>query len=547
MEWYLNKNKYEALVIGAGPGGYVAAIKLAQKGLRVSLVEKEHLGGICLNFGCIPTKSLLKSSESYRELSYHLNSSLFSEDINSQHSLCSFQKDILNSKFTNIMGKDLLQPNMENIINKSINISNNLREGINGLLKKHKVDIYSGHAKILSRKKVAISSNDNNIQDKLPLILETNNIIIATGARAREIEGLNYDNQYILNYKQALRYKKLPRKVVIVGSGAIGVEMASFYNNLGSKVYLIEAKDRIIPLEDREVSKMAHSIFTNKNINIYTSAKINHTKIISANSSSRSAGSNLKDTSKILIEFSDAQNKKQEILSDIIIVAVGIVPNIENIGIEKVGIEIEKGYIKTNDYNQTNIENIYAIGDVTSPPWLAHKASFEAMVIANKIGEKFLKSKKGEFSTQPDEKMIDVLLDRKRIKASKDFIPSCIYSSPEIASVGFTEEEAISLYGGIDNLKIGKFPLFANSKSLIISQNIDEQGFVKLIFHKKTGQLLGAHMIGFQVTELIHSISMMHQMEGTDIDIINSIFPHPTISESLHEAALVANNKPLHI
>lgn len=463
------KNTFDVIIMGAGPGGYVAAIKLAQLGKKVAIVEKDNLGGVCLNWGCIPTKSLLQSAK--------------------------IIKLIKNAKNHGIEINDY-KIDIKAMVAKSRNVSKNLASGIELLLKKNNVQIYKGFGSIDKNHNILVSSDGDVVQ-----ILEAKKIIIATGARLREIEGFNTDGKLIINASDAMIPDSIPKSIIIVGSGAIGIEFASFYNTIGVDVTVIEAQDRILNAEDKEISEIAHKLFTKQGIKFYTKAKlINH----------------VKNQNSITLNI-EHEGKKIELSADKMLIAVGILGNVENIGLENTKIKVENTHIVTNQFMQTNEPNIYAIGDVVAAPWLAHKASHEGMIAA------------------------EAICDIKAHVIDKTKIPSCTYSYPQIASVGLTEEKAKNL--GYE-IKVGKFPFVANGKAITID---DKDGLIKTIFDAKTGELLGAHMIGSDVTELIQGYVIARNLEATEIEIMNTIFPHPTLSEMMHESVLSAYNKAIHI
>ena len=460
--------KFDVIVIGGGPGGYVAAIRAAQLGLKTAVVEKEHLGGICLNWGCIPTKALLKSAELLEKI-----------------------------KHADEFGINVVKPNfdIEKIVARSRDVSTKLVGGIKGLLKKNKVTVFEGVAKIINPKLVSVASKDQNTS------LEAKNIIIATGARARVLDGFEPNGKNIWTYREALVPKSVPKSMIIVGSGAIGIEFASFYNTLGVKVTVLEAASRILPVEDIEISNLAKKAFESKGIVFYTGVKLKK---------------QIRDASELKLEFMSAE-KESSLNTEVLLMAVGVVANTENIGLENTKVKLDNAHIVTNGFTQTAEANIYAIGDVASAPWLAHKASHEGVIAVEHIAGK-----------NPH-------------KINKLNIPGCTYSSPQIASVGLTEEAAIA--SGYQ-LKIGRFPFYANGKALILG---DSDGLIKTIFDAKTGELLGAHMIGSDVTELIHSYVVAKSMEGTELDLMEAILAHPTLSEMLHESVLQAYGKAIHI
>ena len=460
--------KFDVVIIGGGPGGYVAAIRAAGLGLKTALVEKEHLGGICLNWGCIPIKSLLKSAELLEKIRH----------------ADKFGINVEKASF-----------DIQKIVERSRDVSSKLVGGIKGLLKKNKVTVFEGVAKIINPKLVLVKSKDQNTP------LEAKNIIIATGARARILDGFKPNGKNIWTYREALVPKSVPKSMIIVGSGAIGIEFASFYNALGVEVTVLEAAPRILPVEDAEISNIAKKAFDSKGIVFYTGVKIKSQEV---------SGEELK------VDFV-CSGKELFLNAEVLLMAVGVVANSEDLGLENTVIKLDNGHVVTNDFAQTAEASIYAIGDVAAAPWLAHKASHEGVIAAEHIAGK-----------NPH-------------KINKLNIPSCTYSSPQIASIGLTEEAAIA--SGYQ-LKIGRFPFYANGKALILG---DSDGIIKTIFDKKTGELLGSHMIGSDVTELINSYVVARSMEGTELDLMETIFAHPTLSEMLHESVLQAYGKAIHI
>lgn len=470
---------FDICVIGGGPGGYVAAIRAAQLGLNVALIEANHLGGICLNWGCIPTKALLRSSE-INHLLHNLEEFGFSAD---------------NIKF-----------DFKKVIARSRAVSKQLNSGVKALLKKNKIQVFDNFGKIESKGKVALyDSNDRNkkIED-----ISAKNIILATGARARTIPGIEADKDYIWTYREAMTPEEMPKSLVIVGSGAIGVEFASFYKNMGADVTIIEMADNILPVEDEEISKSAKKLFEKQGIKIHTKAALKEI---------------VKNKDKSITAKVEIKGEVKEIKAEKAILAVGILPNTENIGLEKTAIKSEKLFIKTDKYLETNEKTIYAIGDVTSAPWLAHKASHEGVIAAEKIASDLGKYKLKDIHT------INV-----------ENIPGCTYSYPQIASVGLTEKKALE-----KNLKvkIGRFPYLANGKAIAMGET---DGMIKTIFDEKTGELLGAHIIGSEATEMIQGYVIGKQAELTEIDFIQTIFPHPTQSEMMHESVLNAFDRSIH-
>lgn len=455
---------YDLIVMGAGPGGYAAAICAAQIGKKVLIIEKESLGGVCLNWGCIPTKSMLKSAE-----------------------IAETMKNAESFGFDNIS----FDINFKKVVQKSRKAATKLSSGIDYLMKKNKIEVVKGFARIKDPQTIIV--NDDNEY-------KTKNIIVATGARPRLIDGFIPDSKQFLTSKEALANENLPKNIIIIGSGAIGIEFASIYNAFGSKVTVIEMQDRILPAEDREISELAKKTFTKKGINFITGATVKkHEK----------SG----DKIKAYIE----KDKTVEYECDAILLAIGVISNTENIGIIENGIEMEKNHIKVNGFMQTNIDNIYAIGDVVHGPWLAHKASHEAAVC------------------------VDHMFGKNPHKIDPESIPGCTYSLPQIASVGLTEESAKAKG---HKLKIGRFPYSANGKAVVMDAS---DGLIKLIFDADSKQFLGAHMFGKDVTEMIHSCIVAKNLETTEQELMQTIFPHPTLSEMLHEATLDSYDKAIHI
>jgi len=471
--------KFDLCVIGAGPGGYVSAIRASQLGLKVAIIEANHLGGICLNWGCIPTKALLKSSE-VNHLLHHVDEFGFSV------------KDI--------------QHDFTKIIERSRAVSKKLSQGIAGLMKKNKIEVIEGFAKFLDAKKISITKDGKEIEQ-----VEATYFVVATGARARIINGLEPDGENIWTYREAMTAKKLPKTLIVVGSGAIGCEFASFYRNMGTEVSIVEMAENILPVEDEEISKLARKSFEKQGIKVLTSASL---KSLTKNKN----GDEISVTAKIEIA-----GKLQELTAEKVIMAVGIVANIENLGLEKTKVKIEKNQILVNQYLETNEPNIFAIGDVVGAPWLAHKASHEGIIATEKIA-----SKLGKY-------------DAKKVHPIKtQNIPGCTYSMPQIASIGLTEK--LAKESG-KKIKVGRFPYLANGKAIAMGET---EGLIKVIFDEKTGELLGAHLIGAEVTEMIQGFAIAKQAELTEEDLMHTIFPHPTMSEMMHEAVLDADGKVIH-
>ena len=459
---------FDLVIIGSGPGGYVAAIRGAQLGLNVAIIEKEALGGICLNWGCIPTKSFLRSAEVLK---------------------------IIKSSEKYGIKSELGHVDISEIVKRSRSIAKKLSNGVQYLLKKNKVRIFYGEASFKSSKCIKIKSRNNAVQE-----ISSENICIASGGRPREISGISNPNS-VWFYKEALQVEKIPNKLLVVGSGAIGVEFASFFAQMGSDVSLLESKPTILPNEDLDVSNFVEKQFLNRGIKIYK----NHS-LLSFREKGELFEAELKSKDKMLsLEFDKA------------ILAVGIVGNIENLNLEGVNIKVSNGSILVDEFCRTNVDNIYAIGDVASPPWLAHKASHEGISVAEQVAE----------------------LEVHPIK--KDRIPACTYCDPEVASIGLTEKEAVER--NIE-YKVGMFPFSANGKAMAMGY---ENGFIKTIIDKGTGEFLGVHMVGMGVTELIHNYALAKEAEIIQENIENTIFPHPTLSEAIHESVLKASDKEIHI
>lgn len=461
---------YDLIVVGSGPGGYVAAIRASQLGLKTAIIERESLGGICLNWGCIPTKALLKSANVFEYLTH--------------------------AKDYGITVKEA-EADFTAMVDRSRGVANGMSAGIQFLMKKNKIDVLKGSATILPGKKVSVTGEDGTVSE----YVAGKGIIISTGARSRGLPNLPQDGEKIIGYRQAMTLKTQPKKLVVVGSGAIGVEFAYFYNAIGTEVTIVEYLPHIVPIEDEEVSKQLEKSFKKAGINIMTGASVE-----SVNTSAQGCTVTIK-TSK----------GEEKIECDVVLSAVGIQANIENIGLEEVGIVVDKGRILVNDFYQTNIPGYYAIGDVIPTPALAHVASAEGIICVEKIA-----------GHHP------LPLDYKNI-------PGCTYCSPEIASVGYTEKAAIE--AGFD-IKIGKFPFSASGKASAAGA---KDGFVKLIFDAKYGELLGAHMIGANVTEMIAEIVAIRKLETTGEELVKTVHPHPTMSEAIMEAAAAAYGEVIHL
>ena len=459
---------FDVVILGSGPGGYVTAIRSSQLGFKTAIIEKESLGGICLNWGCIPTKALLKSAEVFEYLNHAESYGIEVEN---------FSK------------------NFEKVIKRSRDVANTMSKGVNFLMKKNKIKVYNGFGKINSDKTISIKGKNEESK------ISGTNIIIATGARSRDISSLPKDGEKIIGYRKAMVLEKQPKEMIIVGSGAIGVEFAYFYNSMGTKVTLVEYEKNIAPIEDKDISKELSKILKKSGIQILNSSKVVDSKIIG-------------DKVEVTIE---SNNKKSILNGDVVLSAVGIKSNIENIGLEEIGIEVENDKIKVDEFYSTNIENIYAIGDIVDGPALAHVASAEGITCIEKI--KGLNPNPIDYNN----------------------IPGCTYCKPEVASVGYTEEKAIA--EGYD-VKVGKFPFSASGKAQASGQ---PNGFVKVIFDSKYGEWLGCHMIGSNVTEMISEAVVGRKLETTGHEILKAIHPHPTLSEAVMEAVADAYDEVIHL
>ena len=460
-------NLFDLIVLGAGPGGYVAAIRASQLGLNVAVVEREHLGGICLNWGCIPTKAMLRSAEVYhlaeRAKEFGLSAEKISFDLNK-------------------------------IVERSRKISGQLNQGVGHLLKKNKVTVLYGEAKLLDRSNVSINSDGKYEK------ITGKNIVLATGARARELPGMEADGDLVWTYKHALTPSKMPKKLLVIGSGAIGVEFASFYNTLGANTTIVEVLDRILPVEDEDVSSLAAEQFAKQGMTIKTGAKVQK----------------LEKKKNQVVASIDCNGVTEVLEFDTVISAVGIIGNIEGLGLEEVGVETKANHVVTDEYCETTTSGIYAIGDLTGAPWLAHKASHEGVLVAEKIAGQSVKP------------------------INPIAIPGCTYSYPQIASVGLTEAQAQKAGYKIN---VGKFPFIGNGKAIALGE---KEGFIKTIFDTSSGELLGAHMIGAEVTELIQGYVIGQALETTEGDLIHAVFPHPTLSEMMQESVLDAHSRVIH-
>jgi dihydrolipoamide dehydrogenase len=465
----MSSTKFDLIVLGSGPGGYVAAIRASQLGLKTAIVEAEELGGICLNWGCIPTKALLKSAQVYEYINHASDYGITVKDATADFG---------------------------SMVKRSRGVADGMSKGVQFLMKKNKIEIISGWGKIQPGKKVEVADKDGK-----KTVYTGDHILIATGARARELPTLKIDNEKVIGYRKAMTLENQPKSMVVVGSGAIGVEFAYFYNAIGTKVTIVEFMDRIVPVEDEEVSKALEKSYKKSGITIMTSSEV--TKV-----DTKGAGC------KVTVKTA----KGEEVLEcDVVLSAAGVVSNLENIGLEEVGILVDKGKIQVNEYYQTNMPGYYAIGDVVPGPALAHVASAEGIICVEKIA-----------GHHPE------ALDYGNI-------PGCTYCSPEIASVGMTEAKAKAAG---HEVRIGKFPFSASGKA---SASGAKDGFVKLVFDKKYGELLGAHLIGANVTEMIAEIVAIRKLETTGHELIKTVHPHPTMSEAIMEAAAAAYDEVIHL
>jgi dihydrolipoamide dehydrogenase len=459
---------FDVIVIGAGPGGYVATIRAAQLGLKVAIVERENLGGICLNWGCIPTKALLRSSEVFHLMERAAEFGLSADKI----------------------GYDL-----DAVVKRSRGVAKQLSSGIGHLMKKNKITVVMGAATLPAKGKVSVKT-DKGIEE-----LAAKNIVLATGARARELPGLEGDGDLVWTYRDALVPPRMPKKLLVIGSGAIGIEFASFYNTLGAETTVVEVMDRVLPVEDAEISAFAKKSFTKQGMKIMEKSMVKQLD--------RGKG--------VVTAHIESGGKVQKMEFDTVISAVGIVGNVEGLGLEALGVKIDRTHVVTDAYCRTGVEGLYAIGDIAGAPWLAHKASHEGVMVADLIAGKHAHPVKPES------------------------IAGCTYCQPQVASVGYTEAKAKEL--GYD-IKVGRFPFIGNGKAIALGE---AEGMIKTVFDAKTGELLGAHMVGAEVTELIQGYVVGRQLETTEEDLMNTVFPHPTLSEMMHESVLDAFDRVIHM
>lgn len=472
----MSDKSFDLAVIGSGPGGYVAAIRASQLGMKTAIIERSELGGVCLNWGCIPTKALLRTAEIYTNMKHADQFGLKAEGV-------SFDLDA--------------------VVQRSRKVAKQLSGGIGYLMKKHKIEVIAGEAKLAGKKgvhpdiSVKTASGTETVKAK--------HIILATGARARTIPaaGLEPDGKYIWTAREAMTPDIMPKSVLVIGSGAIGIEFASFYNAMGADVRVVEMLPTILPAEDKEISAFAHKSFVAQGMTINTETTVE-------------ALTKGKDTVTATLKLKDGKTEKAEV--ERVILAIGITGNVENIGLEETGVNVDRGHVVIDEWCQTGVPGVYAIGDLTGPPWLAHKASHEGVICVEKIA--------GVDGVHP--------LDTSNI-------PGCTYCQPQIASVGLTEEKAKAAGRKV---KTGKFPFQGNGKAIALGE---PEGLVKTVFDAETGELLGAHLVGAEVTELIQGFGIAKSMEGTEEDLFHTVFPHPTLSEMMHESVLDAYDRVMHI
>ncbi len=459
---------FDMIVIGAGPGGYVAAIRGAQLGLKVAIIEREHLGGICLNWGCIPTKALLRSAEVFHLMGRAGDFGLSADKI----------------------GFDLAA-----VVKRSRGVAAQLSAGIGHLMKKNKITVVMGVAKLSAKNRVSVTT-DNGVEE-----LSAKAVVVATGARARELPGLEADGDLVWTYKHALVAKRMPKKLLVIGSGAIGIEFASFFNTLGADTTVVEVLDRVLPVEDAEISKFARKQFVKQGMKIRE----------------KSAVIKLDRGKGKVIAHIEKAGKVETHEFDTVISAVGIVGNVEGLGLEEIGVKLDRSHVVVDALCRTGVDGVYAIGDIAGAPWLAHKASHEGVAVA------------------------ELIAGRDPHPVRPESIAGCTYCQPQVASVGYTEARARAL--GYD-IKVGRFPFVGNGKAIALGE---PEGLVKTIFDAKTGELLGAHMVGAEVTELIQGYIIGRSLETTEAELINTVFPHPTLSEMMHESVLDAYGRVIHM
>jgi len=466
----LSETAFDIVVVGGGPGGYVAAIRAAQLGLKTAVVEREHLGGICLNWGCIPTKALLRTADGYRMMRHASDLGLAADNV----------------RF-----------DLDKVVKRSRAVAGQLSKGVAHLLKKNKVTVFDGHARLQGGGKLSVTKDDKPVAD-----LTAEHIILATGARARVLPGMEPDGKLVWTYKEAMVPASMPSSLLVIGSGAIGIEFASFFHEMGAKTTVVEVMDRILPVEDPEISTVARKSFEKQGLTLHTSTQVTALE---------------KGEDSVTCTLEGKDGKTRQITVDRVIVAVGIVGNVEDIGLENTKVEVDRSHVKTDDWCRTAEPGVYAIGDLTGPPWLAHKASHEGVACVEKIAD--------VEGVHP--------LDPRRI-------PGCTYCHPQIASVGLTEEQAREAGHAV---RVGRFPFIGNGKAIALGES---EGLVKTVFDADTGELLGAHMIGAEVTELIQGYAVAMTLETTEAELMHTVFPHPTLSEMMHESVLDAYGRAVH-
>lgn len=466
---------YDLIVIGSGPGGYVAAIRASQLGFKTAIVEKESLGGVCLNWGCIPTKALLKTATVYENFTHAADYGIDASEF---------------------------KPNFPAIVKRSRGVADKMSKGVQFLMKKNKIDVLMGYGKLINNNTVEVTAADGKVSSH-----EAKHIVLATGARSRELPNLPLDGKRVIGYRDAMVLPEQPKTLIVVGSGAIGVEFAYFYNSIGTKVTIVEYMPRIVPVEDEDISKELEKIFKKKGINIMTNSSVEKTEV----------------TANGVKAYVKTEKGEEVLEADVLLSAVGIATNIENLGLETVGVKTEKGKILVDKYFKTNVDGVYAIGDITPGQALAHVASKGAVICIEAIAHK-----EGKYAHAPEP------LDYGNV-------PGCTYCSPEIASVGYTEKQAKE--AGYE-VKVGKFPFSASGKA---SASGATEGFVKVIFDAKYGEWLGTHMIGYNVTEMIAETVVARKLETTWHEVLDSIHPHPTMSESMKDAVEVALGEAIHL
>ena len=462
----MSEIKFDVIVVGGGPGGYVAAIRASQLGLRTALVEKAQLGGVCLNWGCIPTQALLRSADVLRLIG---NASSFGIEVAAA------------------------RPDLKAIVKRSRDVAAQLYRGVSGLMKKHRVQVFNGHARLDGPQRLKVTGEKGDFSLSAP------HIILATGARARVLPGMEPDGKHFWTYRQALVPDSVPKRLVIIGAGAIGVEFASFYHALGAQVSLVEMAERILPIEDQEISAHVAQALTRDGIRLYTGCALQSSKV---------------EQGIVQLRLEGKSNETLE--ADVVLVAAGIVGNVEELGLESTGVKVQHTHVLVDEFCRTGEPGVYAIGDLAGAPWLAHKASHEAVLCVEKIAG---------LNPHP--------LDSRSV-------PACTYSHPQVASVGYTEAQARSAG---KTIRVGKFPFAANGKAIAMGAT---EGFVKVVFDAASGELLGAHMVGEEVTEMIQGYAIARGLETTEAELIDSILPHPTMSEAMHEAVLAAYDRALH-